>query len=175
MAKTIWDLEIKMLIPFDIMIFYPDEDIDEYIVEPIFQMIVDSLNIKINIVEIVKDLYKNRGKNSSISVYFSDCTYKNFILLDTEIDATDQLDLIYICIRCTAENGGAIRTHAHEFYTKRCMYNIAYSEGNYIIRDLYKYDFSKFNPSGEIDYGQIIKNRKINFYQSGALIKSITT
>ena len=175
MTGTRWDLEIKMLVPFDVMIFYPDEDIDEYIVEPAFQKIMDLLNIKINITEIVEDLYENRGKNASISIYFSDNTYKDFILLDTYIDPTDQLDLIYICIRCVAENGGMIRNYAHEFYTKRCEYNIDYSEGNFTIRDLYKYDFSKFNPSSEIDYGQITKNRRINFYQAGALVKTCST
>lgn len=73
-----WDLEIKMLVPFDFMVFYPDDCKDEYIVEPSFQKIMDFLNIRINITEIIEDLYKNGGINSSISVYFSDSTYKNF-------------------------------------------------------------------------------------------------
>jgi hypothetical protein len=41
MSETMWDLEIKMLVPFDVMVFYPDDYKDEYIVEPSFQIIMD--------------------------------------------------------------------------------------------------------------------------------------
>lgn len=31
-----WDIEIKMTIPFDTLAVYPDEDVDEYNIEPTF-------------------------------------------------------------------------------------------------------------------------------------------
>jgi hypothetical protein len=68
-----------------------------------------------------------------------------------------------------------VRHYAHEFYTKQCQYNIIYSEGNSEISDMYRTDFSLFTPSSKTDYGQVIKNRRINFYQSGSLLKSVIT
>ena len=168
-----WDLEIKMKVPFDIMVFYPDDDLDKYIIEPSFQKIIDFLNININVPEIIESMYENRNMNSSISVYFADETFKNFVLLDTQLDNTDQLDLIYVCIRCTAEKGGSIRNFAHDFYTKQCKYNIIYAEGNNTIRDLFNVDFSDFNLFNKIDCKKILKDRKINFYQSGILLRTI--
>lgn len=180
MLETVWDLEIKMLIPFDNLVFYPDDSKDEYITESGFQKIADYLNIKIDIPELHDDLCKglHGGKmNPSISVYYADNTYKNFILTDTYRDPTDQLDFILVCIRCTAENGGTIRQYAHEFYKNRCKYNVIYAEGNRVIRDhyntdfsLYKAGFSLFKQSVKSHFKQKNKNKKIYFYKCGRLI-----
>ncbi|MCX7749632.1 MAG: hypothetical protein N2645_22485 [Clostridia bacterium] len=174
MENTMWDLEVKMLVPFDVMIYYPDDYKDDYIVEPSFKKIMEFMKIEIDLPVIIEDLYKNRGKNSSISVYYSYDSYKNFILLDTDIEPSDQLDLIIICIRCDASCGEVIRQFAHEFYTKRCKYNVVYSEGNFEIRDKYKIDFSSYSQLRDSDFIHI-ENRRLYFYQSGKLLKSITT
>lgn len=49
MLETVWDLEIKMLIPFDELVLYPDDSRDEYIPDPGFQKIADYLHIQIDI------------------------------------------------------------------------------------------------------------------------------
>ena len=171
MKNTMWDLEIKMIIPFDLIITYPDDFNDDYIIDPYFKKIMDRLKIKIDIPPIINDLHRNRGKNSSVSVYFSLDSFSNFIIIDTDIEPSDQLDLIVLCIRCKAEVGGEISKYAHDFYTSRCKYNVHYAEGNFEIRGKYKVDFSLYNPS--FNYENIITGRNINLYQDGKLIRAI--
>ena len=181
MLETVWDLEIKMRIPFNCLVFYPNDSKEEYISDPDFQKIADYLNIKIDIPELYKDvcreLHGEAKYNPAISVYYADNTYRNFILIDTYRDPTDQLDLIFVCIRCTGDKGGTIRKNAHEFYIKRCKYNVIYAEGNYVIRDhyntdfsLYKSDFSLFKQSVKSHFKQENKHKKIRFYKAGHVV-----
>lgn len=180
MLETVWDLEIKMLIPFDELVLYPDDSRDEYIPDPGFQKIADYLHVQLDIPKLHDDLCKGlcEGKmHPSISVYYADNTYKNFILIDTYLDPTDQLDFILVGIRCTAENGGTIRQYAHDFYKNRCKYNVLYAEGNYVIRDhynadssLYKAGINPFKRSVKSHYKQENKDKTLHFFKSGRLI-----
>ncbi|MHC1683058.1 MAG: hypothetical protein AB6733_08935 [Clostridiaceae bacterium] len=172
MLGTAWDLEIRMFVPFDTIIFYPDDFKDEYIEEPSFRKIRELLNIDIDVLNIAEEIYRDR-KSSYISVYYSKDCFKNYILFDVDIGATDQLDLITICIRCSSEFGGMIRQYAHEFYTSRCSYNIIYSEGNNEIRKLYNIDFSLYSEFYKNYPKSKILNRNLKLYQSGILLESI--
>lgn len=174
MLETVWDLEIRMVVPFDTLVIYPDDNQDEYIEDPNFKRMREYLKINIDISSIIEELYINREKNGSISIYYSDDTSKNYILLDTHIDPTDQLDLITIGVCCSKEYGGIIRRYVHEFYAK-CKYNISYSEGLKEITQLYQTDFSLLTQITQKDYQYAIKNRKLHFYQSGNLLKTIST
>ncbi|MFE5322109.1 hypothetical protein ACFQ88_25880 [Paenibacillus sp. NPDC056579] len=167
MIATAWDLEIKMIVPYDSIIFYPDEYKDEYIEEPAFKKLREFLSIEINVSEIVEDLNNNRLRNSPVFIYYSERSFDNFIILDTERDPTDQLDLITICIRCTAKSGGVVRRYAHEFYTSRCNYNIIYYEGNNLIKSLYKIDFSLYNQFNEAEYKDVLARRYFKLFKSG--------
>jgi hypothetical protein len=172
MLDTQWDLEIQMLVPFDIMVYYPDDFKDEYIEEPLFVKIRECLKVDLDINSIVEELYMNRGKNSCISIYYSDDSFKNFILIDTDIDPTDQLDLIRICIRCSKQYSGIIREYAHKFYASRSKYNITYSEGADEISRKYDVDFSSFN--GDVHFklrSSVIRGRKLKFFQGGKLLR----
>ncbi|MCU6793383.1 hypothetical protein OB236_14850 [Paenibacillus sp. WQ 127069] len=173
MLETAWDLEIKMIVPFHSIIFYPDDYKDEYIEEPTFKKLREFLNIEINVSEIVEDLRKNRPRNSTISVYYSESSFNQFILFDSDMDPTDQLDLITVCIRCTAEYGGTIRLYAHEFYTNCCEYNVIYSEGSYVIRDLYKINFSQNSKINKDECKEKLIKKNLKFFKSGELISTI--
>lgn len=174
MLDTAWDLEIRMIIPFHSLIFYPDDYKDEYVEEPTFEKLRKILNIDMNVSEIIEEIRSNRGNiNSAISIYYSEKTYKNFIIIDSEMDPTDQLDLITICIRCIATLGGVVRNYAHQFYTNCCEYNIIYSEGNYVVRNLYKIDFSLYSETSEQEYKNNILKKNIKFIKSGKFIKTI--
>ncbi|WP_438446531.1 hypothetical protein [Gorillibacterium sp. sgz5001074] len=170
---TAWDLEIRMIVPFDSIIFYPDDYNDKYIEEPAFQKLREVLNIELNVSKIVEDLYENRSNNPTITIYYSDRSFDDFILLDTKMDPTDQLDLITIGIRCKAEFGGLVRNYAHEFYTKRCEYNICYKEGNNAVRELYKIDFSLYSMFNEDKTISSSTKRFLSFFKSGELLKQI--
>lgn len=73
--------------------------------------------------------------------------------------------------------GGTIRKNAHEFYIKRCKYNVIYAEGNNVIRDhyntdfsLYKSNFSLFKQSVKSHFKQENKHKKIRFYKAGCVV-----
>ncbi|WP_160680865.1 hypothetical protein [Clostridium sp. C8-1-8] len=172
MIDTVWDLEIQMMVPFDTMVYYPDDFKDEYIEEPLFAKIREFLKIDLDVNSIVEELYKNRGKNSCISIYYSNESFKDFILVDTEIDPSDQLDLIRICICCSKHYSGVIREYAHKFYASRSKYNITYSEGfNEILRK-YGFDFSSFNGSANFKFrSSEIIGRKLKLFQGGELLR----
>lgn len=162
MLETCFDLEIKMRIPEENLVFYPDETKDEFVTDPNFQKILDYLNIKIDIHKLYNDLteYNRTGRsNPTINIYYSDNSYKDFIITDTYTyhDPTDQLDLIVVCIRCTEKNAGIIRQYAHEFYQKQCKYNIMYAEGNFVIQELYNTDFSQYK-TGFSRYKESVKS-----------------
>lgn len=174
MLDTAWDLEIRMIIPYDSLIFYPDEYKDEHVEEPTFEKLRKHLDIDIDVAEIIEEIRNKRGRiNSTMSIYYSEHSYSNFIIVDSELDPRDQLDLITICIRCTANLGGVIRKYAHEFYTNCCEYNIIYSEGNYVIENHYKANFSLYSQTSEQEYKSFNLKNNIKFFKSGKLIKHI--
>lgn len=160
------DLEIRMVLPFDKIIYYPDDYKDEYIEEPSFKLIREYLKIDIDVISIVADIYVNRGNKSSILVYYSDYSYDEFIVFDTEIDPIDQLELIIIGIRCKSEYREKIRKLAHEFYTKKCKCNLFYA-GYREVRKFFKIDFTKFHLKSLSTKKEIIKGRDVKFFQYG--------
>lgn len=164
------DLEIRMVLPFDKVIYYPDDYIDEYIEEPSFKLIRDYLNINIDVLSIAADIYVNRGKKAPILVYYSDCSHDDFIIFDTEIDPIDQLELIIVGIRCKAENREEVKKLAREFYDKKCKLNLFY-EGYREIRKFFKIDFTKFYLGRLSTKKEIIKGRNVKLFQCGETLR----
>ena len=169
MAETMWDLEIRMRVPFESLILYPDNSGDEYVEEPIFKKIREVLGINLDISPIIENIYAK----DSIMVHYAEDTDENYILFDINI-GNDQLDIITIGIRCTADVGGTVIQLAHELYSKRHQYNILYAEGNREIVSFYKMDFGKYEQVSQSIQQNIITDRNFEFYRSGILLRKFT-
>jgi hypothetical protein len=165
------NLEIRMVIPFDTIIYYPDDYKDEYIEEPSFKLLREYLNINIDVVSIATDIYINRRNKAPILVYYSDYSHDDFIAFDTEIDPIDQLELIIIGIRCNAENREEVKKLAREFYDKRCKLNL-FSEGYREVRKFFKVDFTKFYLGRLYTKKEIVKGREVKLFQCGETLKN---
>ncbi|GKX66746.1 hypothetical protein rsdtw13_20040 [Clostridium sp. TW13] len=58
MKNTMLDIEIKMMIPFDTLAIYSDDDDDEYNIEPTFVKIMELLNVEFDVRRIIEILYR---------------------------------------------------------------------------------------------------------------------
>ena len=168
--KTVWDIEIKMMVPFDVMSLFPDDDIDEYIVNPEFQELLDLMNINFNPMRLLDSLYNQDHSDTAIEVHYSTKTYDEYIVLDTYIVSTDQLDFIYIMFRGTTDLSAVLRKKAHEFYINNCPYNVVYAEGNFCINNHFKINLSDFGDFNEIILGESIKGKRIRFYRNDKVL-----
>jgi hypothetical protein len=163
-----WDIEIKMMIPFDTLAVYPYDDVDEYNIEPTFVKIMELLNVEFDVCRIIETLYSCRSDKSAIEVHYSLDSFDEFIILDTYIDPTDQLDFIYIMFRSKACKGGDLRKLAHIFYTDTCKYNVYYEEGYNVIKNSTKIDFTK---PDKICSNDIMKGKKLILFQNNKIFK----
>lgn len=141
------DLEILFMIPLNLIIEYPNDFDDNYFENHLFKKTRNFLNVDIDVCSIMKLIGYDVGRreNGSISIYYSKDTFDRYILLDTYIGKTDQLDLISIGFRCPSKNGVELRNLVRQFYDTTCKYNIYYCEGTNAIRNKYKIDFSLFD------------------------------
>lgn len=171
MKETMWDIEIKMMIPFDTLAVYPNDDVDEYNIEPTFVKIMELLNVEFDVFRIIETLYSCRSDKSAIEVHYSLDSFDEFIVLDTYIDPTDQLDFIYIMFRSKYSKGGELRRLTHKFYTDTCKYNVYYEEGNNIIKNSTKIDFTKPDKLRLNEIKKIIENKKIILFQENKILK----
>ncbi|PAB60334.1 hypothetical protein [Anaeromicrobium sediminis] len=171
MEKTIWDIEVKMMIPFDLLAKYPDDDIDEYIIHPKFVEIMKLLNVEFDVRRIIETLYRQRSGKSAFQVHYSTETFEEFIILDTYIDATDQLDLIYIMFRSKDVKGGSLRKLTHSFYTETCPYNVYYEEGSYVIKTSTTLDFTKPSKLQTDEVRRALKDKKVILYRADEIIQ----
>lgn len=172
LINTAWDIEIKMMVPFDVMAKYPDDDIDEYIIEPTFIEILKLLNIKFNPRRVLEILYNQEYEKSAIEVHYSEDSFNEFIILDTYIGKTDQLDFIYMMFRGNEKNGGKLRKLVHKFYIETCPYNVVYEEGNYYIHDTYKIDLTKPFEIDESDLKASISGKKMILHRTEEVFSS---
>ncbi len=173
--NTTWDLEISMVIPYGSLVEYPNDFEDVYHENVIFKRIRETLKIQIDIEKLHEEIENMARKDSSILVYYSNMNFENFIVFDTHIGLTDQLDLIDIGIRCEPKYSGLIRSYAHEFYVATCKYNIHYCEGNNNIKNRFKEDFSKYHEIMSSNYIHSNLNRRLCFYQGGNRLNTINT
>lgn len=171
MKKTMWDIEIKMMLPFDTLAVYPDDDNDEYNIEPTFVKIMELLNVEFDVRRIIETLYRYRSGKSAIEVHYSLDSFDEFIILDTYIGSTDQLDFIYIMFRGKGSKGGELRKLTHRFYTDTCNYNVYYEEGNNVIKNSTKIDFTKPDKLYSNDIKKIIKDKKLILFQKDKMLK----
>ncbi|WP_315073564.1 hypothetical protein [uncultured Clostridium sp.] len=170
MKETMWDIEIKMMIPFDSLVVYPSDDVDEYNIEPTFVKIMELLKVEFDVCRVIEALYSCRNDKSAMEVHYSIDSFEEFIILDTYIAPTDQLDFIYIMFRSKYSKGGELRRLTHKFYTDTCKYNVYYEEGNYIIKNSTKIDFTKPDKLYSNDIKKIIKDKKLILFQKDKII-----
>ena len=166
-----WDNEVKMMIPFDTLAIYPDDNVDEYDIEPTFVKIMKLLNVEFDVPRVVENLYDFRTEKSSIEVHYSLDSFEEFIILDTYIDPTDQLDFIYIMFRCKACKGGELRRLAYKFYTNTCKYNVHYEEGCNILKSSIGIDFTKPDILHSHNMKEILKEKKVVLFRKDELLK----
>ncbi|QXP54142.1 hypothetical protein [Cellulophaga sp. HaHa_2_1] len=168
MNKIQWDIEIILTLPSTALVTFPDENKDEYYENESFKVIREFLDIDINI-----NNWYNRctqiafGKKhlQKIELYYSKDD-KSYILLDNYADPYDQLGLIGLGIKTTAELGADIRNLTRKL-NDESNYNINYSEGSNLVFKLYPIDEktkSKYREPQKSDYLQgkqieIIKSR----------------
>lgn len=166
-----WDIEVKMMIPFDTLAIYPDDNVDEYYIEPTFVKIMKLLNVEFDVRRVIETLYEFRTEKSSVEVHYSLDSFEEFIILDTYIDPTDQLDFIYIMFRSKACKGGELRRLAHKFYTDTCEYNVHYEEGCNIIKSSIGIDFTKPQTLNSRNMKKTLKGKKVVLFRKDELLK----
>jgi hypothetical protein len=171
LEQIMWDIEIKMTIPFDTLAVYPDEDVDEYNIEPTFLKIMELLNVEFDVYRIVETLYNYRSRKSAIEVHYSLDSFEEFIILDTYIDPTDQLDFINIMFRSKASKGGTLRKLTHKFYSDTCKYNVHYEEGGNVIKNNIKIDFTKPDKLCLNEMKKIIEDKKLILFQKNKILR----
>lgn len=166
-----WDIEIKMRIPFDVLAVYPDDGVDEYNIEPTFVEIMKLLNVEFDVCRIVETLYRCRSGESAIEVHYSLDSFDEFIILDTYIEPTDQLDFIYIMFRSKDSKGGELRELAHRFYTDTCKYNVYYEEGYNVIKKSTNIDFTKPDKLYSKDIKKAVEGKKLILFQKNKILQ----
>lgn len=159
------------MVPYDTMIVYPDESVDEYIIEPTFVKIMELLNVNLDVQRIVETLTRYRSGKSAIEVHYSLDSFDEYIILDTYLGETDQLDFIYIMFRSKDSKGGELRELAHKFYTDTCEYNVYYKEGNSVIENSIKIDFTKPGKLCSKDVIKVIEDKKVILFRDAKIFK----
>ncbi len=171
----VFNLEILVMMPVTDIIEYPSEFDDNYIENKLFKQIREFLDIDIDVLRIMEHIGYDRGRrgNPAISIYYPTNSFEKFILLDTYIGATDQLDLIYIGFCSSCEDGGQLRKLVRKFYDETCNYNIYYCEGTNPIGFKYRDDFRQFEKLSKERSFKTIEGKKFLFYRGTELLLEI--
>ncbi|MBA6316899.1 hypothetical protein [Cellulophaga baltica] len=136
-----WDIEIKLFLPKNTLVIYPDENKDEFIENPNFKAIRECLNIEIDIVDWYNrciQIALGKKELQKIEIYYSS-DEQSYILLDNYRDPYDQLDLIGIGVKTTSELGEKVRKLTRVL-NDESPYNINYCEGSNPVFKLYPID-----------------------------------
>lgn len=167
-----YDIEILAMMQLTALIEYPNEFADNYVENRLFKQIRDFLNIEIDVFAIMEQVGYNHGKRESpaVMIYYPGDCFDNFMLLDTYIGATDQLDLIDIGFGCSKQNAFELRKLVRRFYDETCRYNIFYCEGANPVAFKYKNDFRKFEDLRKQESISTIPGKKYLFYRGKELL-----
>ena len=141
MKKIQWDIEIRMAIPSSKLIYFPDQNNNEYFENESFKAIRNYLNIEIDI-----QSWYNRciqigfGKLhlQRIELYYSK-DENSYILLDNYYDKYDQLGLITIGVKTSNKLGFELRKFTRIF-NDESTFNVSYEEGSNAIFKRYPID-----------------------------------
>jgi hypothetical protein len=172
----LFDMEILMMIPLDIIIEYPSDFDDNYFENRLFKQIRDYLSIDIDVCSIMDYIGYNCGRreNGSVSIYYSNNSFKRYILLDTYIGTSDQLDLINVGFCCPSEEATELRKLVRKFYDETCKYNIYYCEGTNPIGYKYQNNFAFYEKSKMGKGFKPIEGKRFMFYKCGELLLEIS-
>lgn len=133
-----------MYIDFSIMasisdlVFYPDEQRDEYIPHPNFQAVMDVLSIHVPIEAIYERYFDHPVNTGDVLVFGREEQPGSCIVLDTYRDPLDQLDMIRFGWR-TKENIEEVQRLSRLLYDE-CEYAVCYSEGQSVLLDVLRED-----------------------------------
>ena len=167
MNEVLWDIEIRLLIPSTQLVYFPDEDKDDYFENKAFKAIRDCLGIKIHI----EDWY-NRCLQISIGekhlqrieLYYSP-DENSYILLDNHADPYDQIGLVGLGIKTTAELGGQLRKLTRKL-NDESNYNIHYCEGSNAVFKLYPIDEKTKEKYMEIQHSSYLEGKLIQLIKA---------
>lgn len=173
MNKIQWDIEITLFLPNTTLVTFPDEDKDDFIENSKFKAIREHLNIDIDIVG-----WYNRciqialGKNElqKIEIYYS-LDELSYILLDNYRDPHDQLDLIGVGIKTTAELGSETR-NLTRILNDESPYNIDYCEGSNPVFKLYPIDERSKKRYREPQISEYLNGKEIEIIKAGNNVSS---
>ncbi|ABG58568.1 hypothetical protein [Cytophaga hutchinsonii] len=141
MKQIQWDIEIKLFLPNNTLVVYPDENKDEFIENPNFKVIRECLNIDIDITDWYNKCIQialGKMELQKIEIYYSS-DEESYILLDNYRDPYDELDLIGIGVKTTSELGEQVRKLTR-ILNDESPYNINYCEGCNSVFKLYPID-----------------------------------
>lgn len=158
----IFDLEIRIVLPFDRLVYYPDDDDDTFFENPKFKSIRDHLGIHIDVINWVNGCHRilagERHLHDITLFYARD--KKSYILLDRYLDPVDQLDLINVGFKTVAEKGEVLRSLTRAL-NDESEYNIHYSEGSNAVFKIYPIDKESSNMYREKQKSPYLKGKII--------------
>lgn len=137
------------------LVFYPDEDRDEYVPHPNFQSVMNELGIQVP-VEAIYERYMDGPVNAGDVLVFSKKDLSDAcIVMDTYRDPLDQMDMIHFGWRTKGELQ-RVRELSRRMYDG-CEFAVRYSEGRSVLHQVLREDRypRKFHYNGE--FGQRLK------------------
>jgi len=167
MSRIQWDIEIKLTLPSSTLVTFPDiKNRKEYCENDNFRRIREYLDIQINI----KNWY-NRcvqisfGKKhlQKIELYYAK-DERSYILLDNYRDPYDQLGLVSIGVKTTAELGNEIRKLTRNL-NDESAFNVNYIEGSNSIFKLYPIDEHTMKRYSEPQISEYAKDKEVKIFR----------
>lgn len=120
------------------LVYYPNEDEDIFIADPLLNQIINLIDVNIQIEKIYERYHESPRNTGDVLIFRSNSLNNAYILVDSFKEGTDQLDLVIFGV-CVEDKVvvGQLKILMRKLFDKS-QFQIIYKEGQSVLSSDYK-------------------------------------